>query len=336
MIRKFYALALFLLGGTVLQAQELIKSPLGQTSIGTFATPIKTFDEEEEEDAIWKQDRSYEIDEFSITSTHFDLADWGMYAADDFQLAGETTITGIYFHGSQTHEQGEDYVNGINIYIYKDADGKPDGNPSITESAYLGVYDIPVDSPHVEIKPGAEAYLGYKEYFIDIEGFLGEALSLSEGVYWISVVFNTELEENDFDIRWLFVNSSTENLNRPMVIDPTNGVGAGLTEWTKIEDAGFPMTDLAFTLYGETEVLSIPSHEVSDIKVYPNPTSDYLTLALEESMQVESVFATDLTGKRQALHLEGKRVSLNHLTAGTYIIQINTDKGALLKKVVKN
>lgn len=259
----------------------------------------------------------------------------GMYAADDFELAGETTINGIFFHGSQGDDDGASYINGIDIYFYEDENGVPAGNPSIEGSAVLEVNNIPIDSEFVEVSPGVDSFLGYKEYYVDIEGFLGEELSFSEGIYWISIVFNLDLAENDFDIRWLWNDSNTENLSKPVVIDPTNELNAGIMNWTKIEEVGFPMTDMAFTLFGETEVLSVPSLDAKNIQIYPNPTTDFLFISLDNGMEIESVFATDLSCRRHQLDFENNKVGVSHLAIGTYVLQINTSKGAILKKVIK-
>lgn len=318
-------------------AQEKQSNSLGQKTIHqTSPTPQSLQNDDNASQAIWEQDRSYAENEFSITSSHYDLADWGMYAADDFELAGETEIEGIFFHGSQSDEDGGAYINGINLYFYEDADGIPSGNPAEESSAILKVTDIPYDSEFVEVEPGEDSFLGYKEYFIDLQAYLGETLSLEAGHYWVSIVFNLNLEEADFDIRWLWTDSSTENLNKPMVIDPTDALEAGITEWTLIEEVGFPMTDLAFTLYGETEELSVPSQEAEAVKVYPNPTTDVVHFNLPATLEVESIKAVDFSGKTHSLNWTAGQVSLEHLATGTYILNVQTNKGAILKKIIKN
>src|SRR5699024_1767598 len=260
---------------------------------------------------------------------------WGMYAADDFEIIDEAEIDAIYFYGSQADENGDDFINGINLYFYADEDGQPAGNPSEENSAFYEVISIPIDSEFVTVEPGEDAFLGNKEYHIDLEGFLGEKITFPEGVYWLSIVFDLELEDVDFDIRWLWSDSNTKNLNKAMVIDPSNGIEAGLTEWTLIEDAGFPITDMAFTLYAETDVLSIPSYESNNIKLYPNPTTDFLNLSIEADLEILNITAVDLAGKPNKLSFEGNKINLNNLSTVTYILNIQTNKGLKTQKIIK-
>jgi len=334
-MKHFYLAVCLMLCSAIVNAQETQNSILGKHTKNNVI-PSKTNDNnEEEENIVWEQQLSTAENTFSISSSHFNLGEWGMYAADDFEIIEEAEINALFFHGSQAAEDGEEYINGINLYFYADDEGKPAGNPSEEESAILEVIGIPIDSEFLTVEPGIDAFLGNKEYHIDLEGYLGEKIVLSEGIYWLSIVFDLELEDVDFDIRWLWSDSNTENLNKPMVIDPTDGIQAGLTDWTLIEDAGFPMTDMAFTLYGETDVLSIPSYESNKVKLYPNPTTDFLNLSLETDMEILNITAVDLAGKTYPLNANNDKVDLSKLSTGTYVLKIQTNKGLKTQKIIK-
>jgi hypothetical protein len=73
----------------------------------------------------------------------------------------------------------------------------------------------------------------------------------------------------------------------------------------------------------------------SDIKVYPNPSSDYFTFTSDKDMKTVSLF--DIHGKEISVEYPGsKEWSMNvaHLTRGIYIAQISTEAGMRSMKLV--
>lgn len=73
------------------------------------------------------------------------------------------------------------------------------------------------------------------------------------------------------------------------------------------------------------------------ITIYPNPTNDILYMDNKENIKVKKITLYNFLGKK-ILQIEKNtnQISLKSLTKGVYFIKINTNKGNLLKKVIKN
>ena len=72
----------------------------------------------------------------------------------------------------------------------------------------------------------------------------------------------------------------------------------------------------------------------SNIKVYPNPASDILNIESQEEVNHIEIF--DLLGK-QILSFKGaKNIDVSGLQNGIYLLKINTEKGSLTEKFIKN
>jgi len=72
-----------------------------------------------------------------------------------------------------------------------------------------------------------------------------------------------------------------------------------------------------------------------EIDVFPNPTSDWITIKLKGSALLEGYFLYDLNGR--LLMSDRNRngsVNLSQLESGIYFIQVLTDEGSVTKKVV--
>ena len=70
-------------------------------------------------------------------------------------------------------------------------------------------------------------------------------------------------------------------------------------------------------------------------KVYPVPSHDYLFIKNNTSDRIIDVCLTDMTGK-EVLKLKNKdKISIKELRRGNYLIIITTDKGRLIKNIIK-
>lgn len=70
-----------------------------------------------------------------------------------------------------------------------------------------------------------------------------------------------------------------------------------------------------------------------DIKVFPNPVTDILTI--NSKSEIENVEIYDMSGKRFSVNLNNNRVIVNNLSAGVYNISIKTKSGIITKKIIK-
>ncbi|MDR4954019.1 T9SS type A sorting domain-containing protein [Chryseobacterium sp. ES2] len=71
----------------------------------------------------------------------------------------------------------------------------------------------------------------------------------------------------------------------------------------------------------------------SDIKVYPNPVSDFLTITA--AAKINNVEVYDISGKRIEVSLKDNKVDVRNLSGGVYLIIIETKNGKMTKQFIK-
>jgi hypothetical protein len=73
------------------------------------------------------------------------------------------------------------------------------------------------------------------------------------------------------------------------------------------------------------------------ITIYPNPVKEWLNISLTGSQAIRSIVITDLNGKvvQKNQNLLTSSISVRHLTAGAYLIRVETSQGTLVEKFVK-
>jgi hypothetical protein len=78
-------------------------------------------------------------------------------------------------------------------------------------------------------------------------------------------------------------------------------------------------------------------HEIQ-CKVYPNPVDDRLYIVTED--EVENVVVYDIYGRLQVTetprHQGNLTIDLENLKSGIYFVKINTDKGNIVKRIIKD
>ena len=98
--------------------------------------------------------------------------------------------------------------------------------------------------------------------------------------------------------------------------------------YTNGENVGFISLDVS--------VLSINESVLSNILIYPNPTTEELRIA-DGGLRIESVVFYDFFGKIQKIENRkiGNVIDISHLSAGVYFVKIRTETGEVVRKVVK-
>jgi hypothetical protein len=73
----------------------------------------------------------------------------------------------------------------------------------------------------------------------------------------------------------------------------------------------------------------------SGLEVYPNPTNDYLNVQLSDSrLKATTLSVFDMTGREVLRKPFTQRLDVSTLTAGNYILAVNTNEGVLREKLV--
>jgi alpha-tubulin suppressor-like RCC1 family protein len=83
-------------------------------------------------------------------------------------------------------------------------------------------------------------------------------------------------------------------------------------------------------------IAGLNDNTLSQISLYPNPTSSTLTLANAENLNIESLTVTDMTGKVVLLQ-NGNTAQINveQLPAGMYFLKVSTSEGSQHLKFIK-
>jgi len=122
----------------------------------------------------------------------------------------------------------------------------------------------------------------------------------------------------DFELNW--------TLGEPVIETFISG--------SDILTQGFHQTKLIITAIDKPSIL------VSELKVYPNPTSDYVMIHLISELQDKQYSLYDMTGKMirlNAISETDTRIDVSTLASGTYLLHISTGKNNRIQsfKIVK-
>jgi hypothetical protein len=125
-----------------------------------------------------------------------------------------------------------------------------------------------------------------------------------------------------------------------IVEDNSNGTRSVFSE--DIDDDGD--NDILTSLWWENTInwhenytiLGNVDFEESLISIYPNPTSNLLTIQNQNGLDIESVSLYDALGRKVMENTEATElIDVSNLTAGIYFIHITTDRGIVTKKIIK-
>ena len=72
------------------------------------------------------------------------------------------------------------------------------------------------------------------------------------------------------------------------------------------------------------------------ISIYPNPARNHLNIRNTNSIQINSIRIYDVLGRLVLSEEENVEIiDLSHLNSGVLFVEIETDQGVIIKKVVK-
>ncbi|WP_299252653.1 FG-GAP-like repeat-containing protein [uncultured Cytophaga sp.] len=81
----------------------------------------------------------------------------------------------------------------------------------------------------------------------------------------------------------------------------------------------------------DTEPTSITNPSLTYIRIYPNPTSEYINI--DSQCAIEEVILYNMLGNEVLKAKESSKININSLAAGVYTIKIITDKGTDIQKI---
>lgn len=157
---------------------------------------------------------------------------------------------------------------------------------------------------------------------------------------WYKVVFFIDYTTNT--INWKIPAKSIDgsyNLaisvtnDAPAEIDFMAASAAGNASSSTIKYDNYVVSAVNTTTLGVNDVVS------TKFNVYPNPASDVITIANNESIGIEKVSIIDINGrivKTQSFANESEiQLNISDLKAGVYIFNVSTKEGTATKKIIK-
>lgn len=87
-----------------------------------------------------------------------------------------------------------------------------------------------------------------------------------------------------------------------------------------------------FTPQDGNALLSNKHFNSIEFKAYPNPTSSLITIMLDE--EIKNVTIYNLMGAK-VMNTSSNQIDVSHLSSGTYIMKVTTEKGIGTKKIIK-
>jgi sugar lactone lactonase YvrE len=72
----------------------------------------------------------------------------------------------------------------------------------------------------------------------------------------------------------------------------------------------------------------------SSLLVYPNPSTDKITIELKNNLELKNATLFDIRGKQVKVQMTDKTLNVSRLPRGIYVLRLETSKGAFEQKVV--
>lgn len=326
-MKRNYLIALVLSLSAVSWAQHIQINVAGST-VNTSVKQTATSEKHTTEPPFWEQVITPSDTKNSMNSTFFMKENVGIYSADDFIVEENVAINSILFNGYQMNKLADGLIDKIHLYFYWDEEGVPQGSP---EEPGSEIRKYSFDYADFSVEDGGEELMGMMTYYLDLEAVMGEKIELGSGHYWLSIVFDIDITMDDFDERFEWTESLDTHLNKAKFISKS----LGINNWSNTSLFGLDIAAFAFTLYGDSEVLSTSNIGIDHLKIYPNPAVDAFYLAGSQVKEVKAVQAINTIGQVFPLSYFNGKVNISHLAKGIYVVKVQTSEGVINQKLIK-
>lgn len=259
-------------------------------------------------------------------------------SADFFVLNEEVALGDLKLYAEYIKKgDPENDIEGLNIWIFENDDLLPAGYPDEPGTAVVELTQISLDKFTVEDDPAGRS--DNKIITISFtEANDGEQIVLQPGNYWLiaAPMINNPLSDFPNVNLWYWGVSANAAPVTPLFYDPSDAGGMGATDWTPISSItpGFPA--FAWHLTDEEKTLDTNNFEANSFSVFPNPVNDVLHIQSNLHEEIHQITLYTLTGQRIKESQKNDQLDLSELPAGIYLVKIETAKGTVTKKVIKN
>ena len=261
--------------------------------------------------------------------------DFGVWSTDDFELTADKSISKVTAFGFQNNGDLIDNLVSVSVFIYENLDGLniPDSDPTIAGSAFYEL-EVPNGDPALEV-----TQVDGFEFVVDIALANGGPVNIPAGNYWMVITPSlANLVGMDGPSRWNQFDAGVPaaGITEAHLIDPTDVFAGGFTAWTPFSGLGLTFGSVAFTVEGGDPVLGVDGFSLdSQISIFPNPASNIINIRSANDVTVDSVVMFDVLGKTINVNYTNGQVDISTLSRGVYIVNVNTNRGTLTQKVIK-
>ncbi len=245
-----------------------------------------------------------ENDEFGFT---FDNSYWRSYVLSDFGITGPHALTGVQFGYSYENFEGNAPAIDVTIRAYTSDAPFPNGSlteiatgtAEINETGSLTVLDALFETP-ININDNEEIII--EIFFPDTFSHLVQIRAGQNQAGETAPSYFSTLECGGFD-------------------------------FITFDDIGFPGNVIINMIIDNP--LSVNEFVLPEISFFPNPVVDTLTIKIPSDVEVQSIVLYDVFGKKVMTSSDYK-IDVSDISKGIYFINVETDTGSFVKKIVKS
>lgn len=253
---------------------------------------------------VTEQAVACENDEFGFT---FDNSYWRSYILSNFGFTDTQALTGIQFG-----------------YVYVDFDGNaPDIDVTIRAYTTDAVF------PTGNLTQIASGIVSINEAgsFTLINALFDTPVNIDENEEVVLEVFFPDTFNDLVQIR---VGQNQEAETAPSYFSTAECGGIDITTF---EAVGFPGS--AIINMSVDSPLSVDELSLSSITVLPNPVDHILNITFPNNVEIESAVLYNVIGEK-VLSSSINRIDVSQLPQGVYFLNLKTNAGVIVRKIVKS
>jgi len=155
---------------------------------------------------------------------------------------------------------------------------------------------------------------------------------------WFNVIINVDLSFGISLATWELKVDCEEVIPLETPFTDINGIPptnyGGLFFSSKTEYSEFYIDDYYFILGYMPCILSIEDDDNIDVNIYPNPSNNHINIETQDL--VKNVAIYNLQGVRVKETTKINAIDVSNLSAGLYFVEVSTEKGRSVQKLIKN
>lgn len=227
------------------------------------------------------------------------------YVLDDHGITSAIELTGAEF-AVATFERGPIVVQ-VQIFEYE---GFPYG------------FDI-TNLPPALVSQGVEVNESMAGELVRVE--FDDTATVQPGATLVIGVF-----ESAHDVGYMYLGTGDDETKESFLASEA----CSITEPTPVGGIGFPGSMHIINIVADN-VVGINDNILSNVAVYPNPTSDVFNIDLPAGVNVLSSSLVDVMGRTTGVTYINGQMNVSALAKGVYFLNIDTNQGSFTQKVVK-